>query len=36
MAELLVGRTTFTMTYDHYAPVPSPDDDPPPAAAMRA
>jgi|SRR5579872_6521989 elongation factor G len=30
------GRATFTMRYDHYANAPLPDDDPPPAAAMRA
>jgi elongation factor G len=30
------GRATFTMQFDHYAPALSPDDDPPPAAAMRA
>jgi elongation factor G len=32
------GRATFTMRFDHYAAVPSPDDDPPfpPAIGMRA
>jgi elongation factor G len=32
------GRATFTMRFDHYALVPSPDDDPPfrPAMGMRA
>jgi elongation factor G len=31
-------RATFTMRFDHYAPVPLPDDDPPfgPAVGMRA
>jgi elongation factor G len=32
-----LGRATFTMMYDHYAPVPWPEDDPPrAAAAVRA
>jgi elongation factor G len=31
-----LGRAIFTMRYDHYAPALSPDDDPPPAVAMRA
>jgi elongation factor G len=32
------GRATFTMQFDHYAPVLSPEDDPPfrPAIGMRA
>jgi elongation factor G len=32
------GRATYTMEFDHYAPVPLSDGDPPfrPAAAMRA
>lgn len=32
------GRATFKMQFDHYAPAPSPDDDPPfrPAIGMRA
>jgi elongation factor G len=32
------GRATFTMQFDHYAPAPSPEDDPPfrPAIGMRA
>jgi elongation factor G len=32
------GRATFTMQFDHYAPVPFPEDDPPfrPAIGMRA
>ena len=32
------GRASFTMQFDHYAPVPSPDDDKPfpPAVGMRA
>jgi hypothetical protein len=32
------GRATFTMQFDHYAPVALPDGDPPfrPATAMRA
>jgi elongation factor G len=32
------GRATFTMQFDHYAPVPLPEDDPPfrPAIGMRA
>ena len=32
------GRATFTMQFDHYAPVPVPEDDPPfrPALGMRA
>jgi translation elongation factor EF-G len=31
------GRATFTMLFDHYAPVPVPEDDPPfrPAIGMR-
>ena len=32
------GRATFTMQFDHYAPAPVPEDDPPfrPAIGMRA
>jgi elongation factor G len=32
------GRATFTMQFDHYAPAPGPEDDPPfrPAIGMRA
>jgi elongation factor G len=32
------GRASFTMRFDHYAPAPSPEDDPPfrPAIGMRA
>jgi elongation factor G len=32
------GRAAFTMRFDHYAPAPLPDDDPPfrPAIGMRA
>jgi len=32
------GRAAFTMRFDHYAPVHSPEDDPPfrPAVGMRA
>ncbi|WP_371261198.1 MULTISPECIES: hypothetical protein [unclassified Bradyrhizobium] len=32
------GRATFTMQFDHYAPAPPNDDDPPfgPAVGMRA
>jgi elongation factor G len=32
------GRATFTMQFEHYAPVPLPDDEPPfpPAIGMRA
>ena len=36
LRSMSLGRASFTMTYDHYAPALSPDDDPPPAAAMRA
>jgi translation elongation factor EF-G len=32
------GRASFTMRFDHFTPVPFPDDDPPfrPAVGMRA
>jgi elongation factor G len=33
------GQAQFTMRFDHYAPAPSPDDEPPtfrPAMGMRA
>jgi translation elongation factor EF-G len=32
------GRATFTMQFDHYAPAPMPEGNPPfrPAMAMRA
>jgi translation elongation factor EF-G len=32
------GRAAFTMQFDHYAPAPLPEDDPPfrPAIGMRA
>jgi translation elongation factor EF-G len=32
------GRATFSMQFDHYAPGPMPEDDPPfrPAIGMRA
>lgn len=38
LPEMSKGRATFTMQFDHYAPVPTPEDHPPfrPAIGMRA